>query len=286
MKHLIVNADDFGRAPGANRGIIEAYRKGIVTSTTVMINLPDAAPGLDLARTEAPSLGLGLHVTLTAGAPVLPAAQVPSLVTETGEFHPIGTWRAVSDHFDAGELRAEIEAQLEAFTRLAGRAPDHLDAHHHAAYLHPAALRALLDLAVAHDLPIRAPMLDLPDEGILAFLGQMLPGLEPERAPALLDTLRAALEAGPVPRWPDHLALEYSLGRPTLAALLVILTTLPEDSVTELLCHPGYVDDALRTSALVEQREDELLHLTHAATRECVQAEGIHLATFALLSGK
>lgn len=65
---------------------------------------------------------------------------------------------------------------------------------------------------------------------------------------------------------------------------MVILTTLPDEGVTELLCHPGYVDDALRTSGLVEQREDELLHLTHAATRECVQAEGIRLVTFAALS--
>jgi len=44
------------------------------------------------------------------------------------------------------------------------------------------------------------------------------------------------------------------------------------------------VDDTLRTSRLVEQREDELLHLTHAATRECVQAENIRLVTFAALS--
>ena len=49
----------------------------------------------------------------------------------------------------------------------------------------------------------------------------------------------------------------------------------------------GYVreiDDALRTSGLVEQREEELLHLTHAATRECVQSEGIKLVSFAALS--
>jgi len=284
MKQLIVNADDFGRAPGVNRGIIEAHRKGIVTSTTVMINLLDAAPGLELARTEAPNLGIGLHITLTSGKPALPAAQVRSLVNERGEFYGIREWPAAMERFDAQELRAEIEAQFDAFTRLAGRAPDHLDSHHHAAYLHPAALRATLDLAAAHGLPIRAPQLDQPDEAILNFMAGMLRGLKPERAPALLASLRAALEDGPRPRWPDYLALDYSTERPTLAALLVILTTLPDEGVTELLCHPGYVDDALRTSGLVEQREDELLHLTHAATRECVQAEGIRLVTFAALS--
>ena len=284
MKQLIVNADDFGRAPGVNRGIIEAHRKGIVTSTTVMINLPDAAGALELARTEAPNLGLGLHLTLTAGQPVLPAARVPSLVDESGRFHPISAWTSAMERFEADELRAEIEAQFDAFVRLAGRAPDHLDAHHHAAYLHPAALRAMFDLAAAHDLPVRAPLLDAPDDQIFTVMRGMLPDFTPERAAALLKSLRAAANAGPRPRWPDGLALDYSNGRPTLASLLVILTTLPEDGVTELLCHPGYADDALRTSGLVEQREDELLHLTHAATRECVQSENIRLVTFAALS--
>jgi predicted glycoside hydrolase/deacetylase ChbG (UPF0249 family) len=39
-RRLIVNADDFGRAPGVNRGIVAAHQDGIVTSTTLMTNLP------------------------------------------------------------------------------------------------------------------------------------------------------------------------------------------------------------------------------------------------------
>ncbi len=58
MKRLIVNADDFGRSPGINRGILETHLRGIVTSTTVMVNFPDAAPGLERALTEAPRLAL------------------------------------------------------------------------------------------------------------------------------------------------------------------------------------------------------------------------------------
>lgn len=284
MKQLIVNADDLGRAPGVNRGIIDAHRKGIVTSTTIMINLPDAADALELARAEAPNLGIGLHLNLTAGRPVLPAARVPSLVDGDGRFHHISTWAAAMERFNAEELRAELEAQFDTFVRLAARAPDHLDAHHHATYLHPAALRVMFELAIAHGLPIRAPMLDAPDDQILTFVRGMLPNLKPERAPALLESLRVAADAGPRPRWPDALWLDYSNGRPTLASLLVILTTLPEDGITELMCHPGYVDDVLRTSGLVEPREDEVLHLTHAATRECVQSENIQLVSFAALS--
>ena len=72
MKRLIVNADDFGRSPGINRGILEAHLRGIVTSTTVMVNCPAAALGLERALAEAPDLGIGLHITLTAGRPLSP----------------------------------------------------------------------------------------------------------------------------------------------------------------------------------------------------------------------
>lgn len=280
MKQLIVNADDFGRSPGRNQSTIEAHRKGIVTSTTVLINQPAVAAGIELVRAEAPRLGLGLHLNLTTGQPVLPHEQVPSLVDETGNFYPISRWTAVLDRFSPDELRAEIEAQFDAFVRLTGHAPDHLDSHHHAAYLHPAGLRALLDLAVQHNLPIRCPLLDLPDEQTPELMRRALTDMEPERMRALLDSLRAVLEAGPRPRWPDRLVLDYSNDRPTLGALLVALTTLEDDSITELVVHPGYIAEAVRAGRLDEGREDELVHLTHAATRECVQSEGIQLVTF------
>lgn len=34
---LIINADDFGLSPGINYGIIDAHRRGVVTSTTAMM---------------------------------------------------------------------------------------------------------------------------------------------------------------------------------------------------------------------------------------------------------
>ena len=43
-KVLIVNADDFGLTAGVSRGILEAHRSGIVTSTTLLVNR-DIPPG-------------------------------------------------------------------------------------------------------------------------------------------------------------------------------------------------------------------------------------------------
>src|SRR5437879_4472175 len=42
-RYLIVNADDFGRSPGVNRGIMSAYEHGIVTSASLMVRWPAAA---------------------------------------------------------------------------------------------------------------------------------------------------------------------------------------------------------------------------------------------------
>jgi chitin disaccharide deacetylase len=68
-RRLIVNADDFGRSPGITLGILDACRRGIVTSTTLMVNLPWSAAAARQAR-EVPGLGLGLHLSFCYGPPL------------------------------------------------------------------------------------------------------------------------------------------------------------------------------------------------------------------------
>ena len=82
-RRLIVNADDFGRSPGVNRGIVEAHRHGIVSSATLMANLPWSAAAASLAD-SVPSLGVGLHLNYCYGTPLVPdvATLVAKLKTE------------------------------------------------------------------------------------------------------------------------------------------------------------------------------------------------------------
>ncbi|MBN2304938.1 MAG: ChbG/HpnK family deacetylase [Anaerolineae bacterium] len=279
MKKIIVNADDLGYAPGVNRGILDAHRKGILTSTTVMINLPHAPAALDLMAAEAPNLGIGLHLTLTAGPPVSPPDQVASLLGDNGHFKTLQQWTADMDSADPDHVRRELTAQVARFREWTGRLPDHLDSHHHICYLLPAGLRAMLDIAAEHDLPMRSAGLDMPPDERLRLLRDLLGGLPDDAARRLIDRLQAVLESGPPPRFPARFDGTFFAQKATLGHLLVILTTLPDDSVTEIMCHPGYVDAAL-TGGYREPRETEIEHLTHAATRECVQSEGIQLVTF------
>ena len=62
LRQIIVNADDFGYTPGVSQGILEAHLNGIVTSTSVMVNMPAAEQWVKTALKEAPDLGLGLHL--------------------------------------------------------------------------------------------------------------------------------------------------------------------------------------------------------------------------------
>lgn len=281
MKKLIVNADDYGRSPGVNRGILHAHHNGIVTSTTVMINYPDAAPGLELALRDAPKLGIGLHLNLTSGKPVSAPEHVPSLVREDGHFHHITTWAQHYDSFEPDHIQREVAAQVARFVELAGRPPDHLDAHHHATYLHPISLEAMLEIARGYGIPLREGLVDSPQDYALQFLTGLIPGMTPEMGTRMLAEGRTVIAAQPQPPfWPARFNRGFYDKTVTLGDLLVILTTLPDEGVTELMCHPGYVDEALGASIYNVQREREIEMLTHPATRECTQYEFIDLITF------
>ena len=86
MKRLIINADDFGLTAGVNRAVIDLNQSGKLPSTTLMAVAGFTLQAASLALAT-PSLGVGCHVVLVDGVPVLPAAQLPTLVDQnTGRF--------------------------------------------------------------------------------------------------------------------------------------------------------------------------------------------------------
>ena len=141
---LIVNADDFGRAAAINAAVIRAHREGILTSASLMMNEPDCAEAVALAK-ENPKLGVGLHLTLLCGHSALPPGKIPGLVNERGEFsdNPVAAGCRYCFRRDLREqLRAEIHAQFAKF-RATGLPLDHVNGHLHL-HLHPAVFRILM----------------------------------------------------------------------------------------------------------------------------------------------
>jgi hypothetical protein len=283
LRQLIVNADDFGYTPGVTRGILRAHREGIVTSTSVMINMPAAGESLELAHREAPQLGLGLHLTLTAGPCAAPPHEIPDLVQSDGTFRPKGEFLTGLHTLDMQQVEHELRAQIARFEALAGHKPDHLDSHHHATYLSPPLATLMMQLARELGVPIRRPLPGGPEavERGAALLLEAIGGM-PERAYAeeMVEILGAFMRQSGVAA-PDHFIAEFYGERAILGELLLILVAVPE-GVTELMCHPAEVDDALRaSSSYADRRADELRWLTHPSTREVIRTEFIQLITFA-----
>lgn len=266
-KRLIVNADDYGHTRGVSQGIRQAHLRGIVTSTTAMMNYPGAAEDLRTALKECPQLGLGLHLVLTSGKPVLSAELVPDLVDGEGKFYKYGPFIERMNKINLTQVNLEWHAQVETFKNATGRLPDHLDSHHHSSYFTPALFELMLDLADELKVPIRLPF---GMEGTaLADLntpkpGSMIAGQEFSYAQVFIDSY-------------------YGEGV-TLQNLTSILRQLAEDrehDTFELMCHPAVVDDELmRTSIYNERRAEELKLLCHGMTFSALSTFGIQLINF------
>jgi predicted glycoside hydrolase/deacetylase ChbG (UPF0249 family) len=126
-RYLIVNADDLGASKGVNRGILEAHGRGIVTSASLMVDMP-ASEQFAAGQAQASGLSVGLHVTLT---------------NEDAELL-----------FDVDGCRAELERQLARFQRLLGRSPTHLDSHHNV-HLEEPLSELFQEIARERELPLR-----------------------------------------------------------------------------------------------------------------------------------
>jgi predicted glycoside hydrolase/deacetylase ChbG (UPF0249 family) len=243
MRRLIVNADDFGMSRGVSAGILLAGRRGIVTSTTVLVT--GDVDRDDVAAARDAGIGLGLHVNLTLGQPLTRGA---SLVDEGGRF--VRDARRAAARASAADVEREIEAQIARFESVFKRAPSHLDTHHHVG-LHAPVREVVLAAARRLGVPVRSQD-------------------EPARARARTAGLRTPDhffgESGPDAYW-------------TIARTLAHLRALPP-GVSEFMTHPGRFDDGIAGSRYGRQRETELAALADPAARAAARVLGIELCRF------
>lgn len=279
-KCLIVNADDYGLTPGVAQGILQAHCEGIVTSATAMMNRPGIADALRQAR-QRPGLGLGVHLVFTAGRPVLPPDKVPNLVDENGFFWRSEAWQARLAQIDLDQLRAEWEAQLGLFRKLAGE-PDHLDCHHFL-HVYPPIFELYLSLAQQERLPARVPfeVQEHMDNRTAALAADF--GITPEVTEFILAADRRLLTSHPV-RHPDHFIGAFFGGAQISQEHLLSILEQLDEGITELMVHPGLFDDELQaTSSYNRQREQEMHVLCAPAVRERLAELGVTLVSFGVL---
>lgn len=145
---LIVNGDDYGYTWGTTQGILYGNRHGIITSTTVLTNSPDLESAAEAAK-ENPSLGFGVHLTLTLRKPL---TNGKTICDKYGNFYK----RKELDlsQMDPEEIENEFRAQIERFIEIFKKKPDHLDSHH-SIHDRPETIEITKKLMKEYELPAR-----------------------------------------------------------------------------------------------------------------------------------
>ncbi len=129
---MIINADDLGGSPETSAAILEAFRRGLCSSTTLMANQPATEAAACLARESGLASHVGLHLVLDAAEPLTDGIRrFRSFCDADGRLafrrRPPTLRLGASEQW---ALAAEIRAQI-ARCRALGLPLTHADSHHH-----------------------------------------------------------------------------------------------------------------------------------------------------------
>jgi chitin disaccharide deacetylase len=287
VRRLIINADDFGLTPGVNRAILEAHQHGVVTSATLMANGQAFTEAIGLAQSS-PRLGVGCHIVLVDGSPLLDKTEVQSLLKPGGATTGDPQFREGISQFGAlallGGLAAdEIEAEATSQIRKlqsSGIEVTHLDSHKHT-HLFPQVLRPLLRAAKSCGVrAIRNPFERIQGSQLAASPSLWKRWVEVGILRSLAKQFREAVQQAGI-FTPDGTLAIIATGALNERLLRLMVENLP-DGTWELVCHPGYNDADLQRvhTRLRESREQELRILTAQSTRDLLAANEVEIVSF------
>ena len=281
-KRLIVNADDYGLSRGITDGILLTHQKGILTSTSLMVNQPATEYAVSRSA-EAPDLGIGIHLNLTQGTPVLPPEQIPTLVNAKGQFHSCGEQarRLLRLLVSRLEIEKEFRAQIRRMKSY-GLQPTHADSHHRI-HMYPSAARAfhraILSEGISRARAPRKRYWPTTDRWGGPHIGPLYRRVA---AKFYLEFLQSVLfrdlklpDAGVTfhPSYSGKLSILPRAWQDTLEHL-------PEGSY-EMWCHPGFLDRGFSASdSIAEQRQVEIGILTDRSLRDVAARRDIQLINF------
>jgi len=275
-RNLIVNADDFNSDEERNRGIVEAAEKGIVTSVSVIANLPFHAESVSKLKAVFGSR-IGVHLNLTKGVPI--TRRATTLVDETNQFFKKkNAWRrALLHQYDLKEVEEEFAAQISRLREL-GITPDHLDGNNH---LHVFPGIAEVTARLAGDFNIKK--IRLPLEKFQTPRHYFQPKAFKKYFFGLLAKRVAFMFKSFGLFSPEHFAGIQFPRISEIESLLKFFRKLPP-GITELMCHPGFRNVSMPLSSQ-PRHEDELAALTNLEVLAALKHEQITLISFHEMQG-
>lgn len=273
FRNVILCADDYGLSDGVSRGIAELADMGRLSATGVMTNMPGWRRNADGLKSLRGRIGVGLHLNLTTGSPLghmpklAPAERLPLLEAVLG--------MAFKGRLDQAEIAGEISRQINAFEDAFGEAPSFVDGHQHVHVL-PVVRAALFQVLRTRGYAGRLWLRD-PAERMISILRRPI-----GRRKALLVkgfakgfARQAHAEGFATNRGFSGFA-PFDLSEPPQRIFKAAFSTLGASPL--VMCHPGYVDDELRTlDPAIESRVAELDYLKSDAFGALLQERGIRL---------
>jgi chitin disaccharide deacetylase len=280
VKRLIINADDFGLAPGINRAIVELQQAGALSSTTLMATAAYFSAAVYLAFAQ-PSLAVGCHVVLVDGSPCLHAGEVPSLLCPGDVFRPtVGSFLRdlLRGRIREQEIEAEAIAQIRRI-QSSGLTVSHIDSHKHL-HAFPGVLAPLLragrECGVFCVRNPFEPWWSLrATRGASAWRRTQVRAMQTQRrAFTRLTTEHGMMTA-------DGSIGVLATGSLDVSVLRSLLQAMPAGT-WELVCHPGYSDQALEqaNTRLLSTRETERCALLDVIPEALRSEPGLTLTDF------
>jgi predicted glycoside hydrolase/deacetylase ChbG (UPF0249 family) len=286
-KQLIVNGDDLGMSRGITDAILIAHRHGFLTSASLMVNMPSSEYAVQRLAT-APNLGVGVHLNICQGKPLLPPRSVRSLIDSCGAFLPptplirrLWRWQVVEQEVEA-EFRAQIRWAIDRGVKLT-----HADSHRHM-HIYPGAVRAFARALAAEGIhKTRAPRCSHWPKTI-GEVGGPHAGSVVRRV--LVQSYRSLVQSVAFRRIvaPDSRVSFPARESTDLTTIgerwKSTFENLPAGSF-EFACHPGISESGFsETDAISAQRERELHCLMDPEMREAIARNNIQLITYRDLS--
>ncbi len=271
-KRVIINADDFGITEGVNRGMIELANEGILTSTSVMTNIPHFQE-IDSLKDK---IGIGIHLNLSVGDPILSPEKLPTLVDEKGSFYEFSVLikKAINGELSSKEIEAEFNAQISRLVDV-GIKPSHVDSHE-SFMKYPYFIQSIRTIARKHNIRgVRTYSRSIfeykrllnPKRIIISLMLYYQKFIWREAGFHVTDKINSI----------NKLNLDYNAA---IKKLRDIFRNLP-DGVLEVVVHPGYCsEDIALLGGYVKEREVELKALLSEEFKEIIHNSAAELISY------
>jgi chitin disaccharide deacetylase len=128
---IIINADDFGFSLENNKSIMEAFKRKLISSSTVLTNMDGFSDAVNLINTYNLHGQIGIHLNLSVGKPLTDKIKrIKTFTDNNGNFSFKRNTRIFLSKEEKRAVFDEFEEQLMTLIRCKIH-PTHIDSHHH-----------------------------------------------------------------------------------------------------------------------------------------------------------